>query len=186
MRFSIVILFYHSTVIQSFIDIFTLNSININNVLNAFLYLYIKLLKQVQTHLSTAYTFHKYFKLKLRTERNSHLSCLHLNLNYKLFRITKSLFFYLHQRAYVRVTIFWLPKTRTLGPAMRCHRPIKWYSKFTQRCLINVNTFKVCLLCMDRKLLYYKILSITKDTNSDLWIWQRHFSEVTQHVLLYK
>ncbi len=29
--------------------------------------LYIKLLKQVQTHLNTAYTFHKYFILKLCT-----------------------------------------------------------------------------------------------------------------------
>jgi len=35
-----------------------------------------------------------------------------------------------------RGTIFWLPKTRTLGPANR-------YSKFTQRCLINFNTMKV-------------------------------------------
>ncbi len=42
--------------------------------------LYIKLLKQVQTHLNTAYTFHKYFKLKLCTDRNSRLSCLHLIL----------------------------------------------------------------------------------------------------------
>ncbi len=36
MLFSIAILFYHSTVTQSSIDIFTLNSINIYNVLNAF------------------------------------------------------------------------------------------------------------------------------------------------------
>ncbi len=71
---------------------------------------------------------------------------------------------------------------------------LKWYSKFTQRCLINFNTFKVCLLCMDIQLLYYKILSITKDTNSDsqrlhnmLWqvskiisvlhVWLQHFAK---------
>ncbi len=48
--------------------------------------LYIKLLKQVETQ-HIAYVvlgYHKYFKLKLTTDRNSQLSCLlHLNLYYK-------------------------------------------------------------------------------------------------------
>jgi len=53
-----------------------------------------------------------------------------------------------------RVTIFWWPKTRTLSPANTWAGQLKWYSKFTQRYLINFNTFKsrLCLLCMDRKL----------------------------------
>jgi len=44
---------------------------------------------------------------------------------------------------YFWVTIFWLPKTRTLGPANSWRANSNDTSKFTQRYLINFNTFKV-------------------------------------------
>jgi len=47
------------------------------------------------------------------------------------------------------MTIFWLPKTRTLDRPGK--RILQWYSKFTQSCLINFN--RLCL-CMDWKMLY--------------------------------